>query len=119
MNSLNLLIPAASEQTVKKARLKFRKKFLYYFPKGFMDTKYLEWERNYKSEAHKSFIELLNRKQYSAMLAKKMFLEIAAMAVRIESRTNLLFSFEKMALRDAVKTQEGAKAFTEGLFDYL
>ena len=30
--------------------------------------------------------------------------EIAAHAVRIESRTNLLFSFEKMALRDATKS---------------
>jgi hypothetical protein len=40
-------------------------------------------------------------------------------AVRIESRTNLLFSFEKMALRDAVKTTEGAKAFAIGLFDYI
>jgi hypothetical protein len=45
--------------------------------------------------------------------------EIAARAVRIESRTNLLFSFEKMALRDAVKTPEGARAFAEGLFDLL
>ncbi len=32
-------------------------------------------------------------------------------AVRIESRTNLLFSFEKMALRDAVKSKTGARGF--------
>ena len=37
----------------------------------------------------------------------------------IESRTNLLLSFEKMALRDAVKSTAGAKAFAEGLFDFL
>jgi hypothetical protein len=47
------------------------------------------------------------------------FKEIAARAVAIESRTNLLFSFEKMALRDAVKTAKGAHAFAAGLFNYL
>ena len=39
--------------------------------------------------------------------------------VRIESRTNLLFSFEKMALRDAAKSAEGARLFAEGLFELL
>jgi hypothetical protein len=39
--------------------------------------------------------------------------------VRIESRTNLLFSFEKMALRDAVKSEAGAKLFAQGLYDFL
>jgi hypothetical protein len=39
--------------------------------------------------------------------------------VRIESRTNLLFSFEKMALRDAVRTPEGAKVFAQGLDAFL
>ncbi|HEX4193657.1 MAG TPA: hypothetical protein VHY80_11180, partial [Stellaceae bacterium] len=40
-------------------------------------------------------------------------------AVAIEGRTNLLFSFEKMALRDAVKSAAGAKAFANGLYDLL
>jgi hypothetical protein len=31
----------------------------------------------------------------------------------------MLFSFEKMALRDAVKTDGGARTFAEGLFDFL
>ena len=46
-------------------------------------------------------------------------LEVAARAVRIESRTNLLFSFEKMALRDAVKSPAGAEAFANGLLAFL
>jgi hypothetical protein len=37
----------------------------------------------------------------------------------VESRTNLLFSFEKMALRDAVKPANGAKAFSHGLYEYV
>ena len=40
-------------------------------------------------------------------------------AVAIESRTNLLFSFEKIALRDAVRSPEGAMAFAEGLDAFL
>jgi hypothetical protein len=31
----------------------------------------------------------------------------------------MLFSFEKMALRDAVKSQRGARTFAQGLFAYL
>ena len=46
-------------------------------------------------------------------------LDTGAQSVKIESRTNLLFSFEKMALRDAVKSEAGAKAFAEGLFAFL
>jgi hypothetical protein len=40
-------------------------------------------------------------------------------ALSIESRTNLLFSFEKMALRDAVASNSGAQAFAEGLYAFL
>jgi hypothetical protein len=31
----------------------------------------------------------------------------------------MIFSFEKMALRDAVKSETGARAFSEGLYDFL
>jgi hypothetical protein len=31
----------------------------------------------------------------------------------------MLFSFEKMALRDAVKSEEGARIFAAGLYDFL
>ena len=44
---------------------------------------------------------------------------IARRAVSVESRTNLLFSFEKMAIRDAVRTPKGAREFSEGLYDFL
>lgn len=39
----------------------------------------------------------------------------AARAAQIESRTNLLFSFEKMALRDAVRPRQGARLFAQAL----
>lgn len=45
--------------------------------------------------------------------------EVCMRAVRIESQTNLLFSFEKMALRDALKTPAGSRVFAEGLYEWL
>lgn len=62
--------------------------------------------------------DLPSRRLRHAVAAEK-FAEIALRAVRIESRTNLLFSFEKMALRDAVKSPAGARSFAEGLYDFL
>jgi hypothetical protein len=61
----------------------------------------------------------LGRAEYSALLGRQAFDEIASVALRIESRTNLLFSFEKIAIRDAVKDEAGARAFATGLFDYV
>ena len=98
---------------------KWRRKFLRFFPKGFRDETYLAWERGYKWNAHERWEEQLNRDAFAKLLLRKQFSEIAARAVRIESRTNLLFSFEKMALRDAVKSGPGARRFAEGLDAFL
>lgn len=99
--------------------LRCRRKFLRFFPLGFRDQTYLAWERNYKWNAHEQWQEALDREACRLLLREGKFSEIAARAVRIESRTNLLFSFEKMALRDAVKSPEGARLFAEGLGDFL
>ena len=104
---------------LSRERMRCRKKFLYYFKKGFTDQTYLEWERDYKWQAHLAWEAQLDREKYRELLEKRQYTDIANTAVRIESRTNLLFSFEKMALRDAVKTPAGAKAFAHGLFNYI
>jgi hypothetical protein len=96
-----------------------RRRFLRFFPQGFRDETYLAWERGYKSAAHEQYEQVLNQAAYRALMRKGKFADIAAQAVRIESRTNLLFSFEKMALRDAVKSDSGARLFAEGLYDFL
>jgi hypothetical protein len=96
-----------------------RRKFLDFFPKGFADEKYFAWERGYKWQAHEQWSQVLNRKAFRTLLNEEKYAEIAAHAVRIESRTNLLFSFEKMALRDAVKSSEGEQMFAEGLYEFL
>jgi hypothetical protein len=101
------------------AALKCRRDFLKHFPNGFQDETYLEWERNYKWQAHERWDALLGRDELRLMLRSRAFDEVARRATSIESRTNLLFSFEKMALRDALKPPAGARAFAEGLWDFL
>ena len=122
---------ALSRATSKRARERVRNatprslpdrcraKFLRYFPGGYRDETYIDWERDYKWQAHLQWERVLGHKEFSQLLASRRFAEIADRAVRIESRTNLLFSFEKMALRDAVKTEAGARAFSEGLYEWL
>lgn len=99
--------------------LSCRQKFLRFFPAGFQDETYIAWERGYKWTAHEQWDETLNRTAYRALLQAGKFAEIAAHAVRLEARTNLLFSFEKMALRDAVKSAAGARLFAEGLYEFI
>src|SRR3954469_1635204 len=99
--------------------LRCRSKFLRYYPKGFFDTDYLDLERGYKWTAHERWSSDLSKGEMEGLLRARAFGEIAARAVAIEARTNLLFSFEKMALRDAVKVPAGAKSFAEGLFQFL
>lgn len=99
--------------------LRARKKFLRYFPDGFEDETYIDWERGYKWKAHAQWMEALGASEFKSLLAKKRFGDITAHAVRIESRTNLLYSFEKMALRDAVRSTNGARTFATGLYDFL
>jgi hypothetical protein len=102
-----------------KGAAKCRRKFLRFFPKGFYDPKYIDWERSYKWDAHERWENTLGRATHHDLIADGNYREVARRAVTIESRTNLLFSFEKMALRDAVKAEAGAKAFAEGLYEFL
>jgi len=96
-----------------------RRQFLRFYPDGFRDADYLELERSYKWAAHRQWKQHLTRDAFERGLDAGQYDELAATAVRIESRTNLLFSFEKMAVRDAVREPAGAKAFALGLHDWL
>jgi hypothetical protein len=96
-----------------------RRKFLRFFPGGFRDETYVAWERGYKETAHRAWSEQLDAATHRRLLAAGRFTEIAARAIRIEARTNLLFSFEKMAVRDAVAVPAGARDFARGLYALL
>ena len=110
---------SGKQQPLSTKALACRRKFLSFFRQGFTDEKYLNWERGYKWEACEKWRQQLNRTEFYALLRNGEFLEIANRAVKIESPTNLLFSFEKMALRDAVRSPEGAKIFATALFEFL
>jgi hypothetical protein len=102
-----------------KARQKCVRKFLQYFPGGYQGKKFISWEREYKWAAHVAWQEQLNKSLFNELLDNAEYEEIAKRAVKIESKTNLLFSFEKMALRDAVNTSQSSRLFAEGLFDLI
>lgn len=72
-------------------------------------------------ETHERWEEALNRNEFRRLLDKGEYSEVAARAVRTEqrSRHSMIFSFEKMALRDAVKSTGGARMFATGLYDFL
>lgn len=92
-----------------------RRKFLGIFPGAFRDPTYLSWERDYKWSAHKEWEAQLGEPHLRRLLRQRHYAQVASAAVRIESGRSLLFSFEKMALRDAVRGEEGARTFTRGL----
>ena len=96
-----------------------RRKFLSFFPDGFRDPTYISWERDYKWNAHLRWMEQLDAPRMRALIRAGDHEALARRAVAIESRTNLLFSFEKMALRDAVRTPGGAQVFSDALYDFL
>ena len=79
----------------------------------------MEWERNYKVNAHLRWQEVLNPERFRKLLVRKEYSTIASFAVGIEARTHLLFSFEKMAIRDALRSRQAARSFAIGLHDFL
>jgi len=109
----------ARQRAVPRPLARARRKFLRAFPGGFRDETYLDWERDYKWTAHQRWRESLDEAEFRRLLGAKAFEEIARRASAIESRTNLLFSFEKMALRDAIRAHEGARSFATALYDFL
>jgi hypothetical protein len=111
-------LPASPVATAAGAQ-KCRRKFLRYFKKGFRDATYEAWERDYKWDAHEEWERELGAAAFRRLLKEKRYDEIGRRAVRIESHTNLIFSFEKMALRDAVREEAGARAFATGLYEFL
>ena len=98
-----------------------RRRFLRFFPGGFHDETYLDWERDYKWETHERWEAALARSEFRRLLDREEYAEVAARAVRVEqqSRHSMIFSFEKMALRDAVRSKPGARQFAVGLYEFL
>jgi hypothetical protein len=120
-----MIIAHSRSETSKLARGKStgaadcRRKFLAYFPGGFRDEEYASLERGYKWAAHERWHEVLSPAGFRSLLRRGRYADIARHAVQVESRTNLLFSFEKMAIRDALNSTAGARRFATELHDFL
>ena len=113
--------PSSARRAPQGGPERCRRKFLRVFPGGFRDPTYIDWEREYKWDGHLAWEAALGRERFGQLLAAGRHDEIAATAVRVESRVRhaMLFSFEKMALRDALKTAPAQRAFAVGLHDFL
>jgi hypothetical protein len=120
---LQALRPSASNahHSSRASAQRCMRKFLRIFPGGFRDATYLDWEREYKIETHRRWQQALGEIEFRRLLHAQDYGEVATRALRVEqqSRHSMIFSFEKMALRDAVRTRDGARTFAEGLFDLL
>lgn len=122
---MSLLSPVhatpAVAKSIRSRPARCRRKFLRVFPDGFRDDTYLDWERDYKWQTHQRWEAALGRAEFHRLIRAGEHCEIAARAVRVEqqSRHSMIFSFEKMALRDAVRSGAGAATFANGLYDYV
>lgn len=96
-----------------------RRKFELYYPEGFGDAAYLVAERSMKERAHLEWQRELGPETWRKLLARGEYRQIADTALRIEARTNLLFSFEKMALREALRPAAGARLFAHELHAFV
>ena len=68
----------------QRSALKCRRKFLRFFPGGFADETYIDWERGYKWEAHQRWMSALAPDAFRALLRERRFADIASHAVAIE-----------------------------------
>ena len=81
----------------------------------------MDWGRDYKWATHRRWNAALGKVEFGRLLELGDYREIASRAVRVEqqSRHSMIFSFEKMALRDAVRDPDGAERFASGLYEYV
>ena len=100
------LAGAGASNVIYLGAAQCRRKFELFYPDGFEDETYLVAERASKERAHLEWEAELAPATFRKLLARGEFRQVCDAAVRVESRSGLLFSFERMALRDAVKTAE-------------
>lgn len=115
----NLASAASSEGAIFLALPEAIQKFLTEYPGGFIGERYFEEERGYKDKAHETCMSLLGESDVTALLKAGNYAEICERARRVESKTPLLASFEKIQFNDALKNPDNQKLFAEQLADNL
>ena len=110
-----LRVPSGLRVTHSQARDSFRRKY----PGGFLDTKYLQDERDYKFEAHELFVSSLGNGHLEKLIESGNILEIVQRLQSVVSKVNLLSQFETMAIRDGFKQVAAAETFAKALSHFL
>ena len=110
-----LHVPSGLKVTHSQARDSFRRKY----PGGFVDTKYLQDERDYKFEAHELFVSSLGNGHLEKLIESGDILEIVQRLQSVLSKVNLLSKFETMAIRDGFKQVAAAETFAKALSHFL
>ena len=110
-----LHVPPGLKVTHSQARDSFRRKY----PGGFLDTKYLQDERDYKFKAHEMFQSSLGNGHLEKLIESGDIIEVVGRLLSVVSKVNLLFPNEAMALRDGLKDEAGAKEFSKALSHFL
>lgn len=96
-----------------------RRKFELYYPGGFFDEAYLIAERAQRERAHAQWQAELAPAQFRKLLARGEYRQIADAALRVEGGTPYLSRFEKMALREALRSHAGARLFAHELYAFV
>ena len=87
---------------------------------GFQDAAYLGTERDYKVKASEFFHEHLGRPAFEAMINAGQFDEVCKTALKVISKTNLIFPQEATSLREGFKRGDAQKErFARALFNQL
>ncbi len=94
-------------------------KFLKMYPNGFHDQKYIEDERIYKDKAFNLLHKLLHNEDLCSLLEDKNYQEITKRALKVVYATNLIFTNEKMSLKDGLVRTESQKLFAIALYNML
>jgi hypothetical protein len=96
--------------------------FLSIFPEGFRDQRYLAGrtgEREYKLAANRLMMELLDKDTFFSLLESGAFKEICSRAKSVINKTNLIHTYEKIWLNNALVSENNQRIFASGLFELL
>ena len=95
--------------------------FLQEFPGGFEGERLRFHERDHKRRIHAEALEQLGAGVFKELLAAGNHAEICTRAQRLtgSQQNAMIFSHEKMALRNGLQTPEAQKLFAERLLDVL
>ena len=93
--------------------------FLKEYPDGFYGERYLSEERKYKIDAHELAKDILGEGKLTRLLTENQHVEVCRRALRVSNATNLIFTNEKIALRNGLKPVANQQAFANALFDLL